>query len=574
MKKTTLLLVLLSIAFILPAQQQLKHEKRRYTAPDGKLYVNKALPVYLFLSVTPNLNDGIKLESESTKPYANPLYFDTEGLNTIRTPSCVDPETKKLAYPVRDVVFEVYADGLAPNTGSTFSGAPRYVSGGTVYYGKGLTVSLSSKDAVSGVENTYYSLDGESYKKYGAVLPMNQEGRHELKYYAADFVGNAENPNSRAYVVDLSAPKTNYATSQPKKGDILSPKATITLTSTDNLAGVRGISYAFDGGNDRRYPSTLSLSWLSDGDHTLYYYSTDNVSNIESRNAYKFYLDKTPPVVSFEIRGDQHKGRYTFVSERTKINLSATDNKAGVETIFYLIDGTGQTNFSSDFLIPARKGQHTVTYWATDQVTNRASNKYLKVYMDNVAPTTAISYGKPQFFDRDTLFVTSNTSVTLTPRDYESGVKTTSYTVNGGGSKTYNAPFTLSGEGVKNIKFTTTDNVNNKETQKESEVCVDNTPPVIYINFSIKPIGKNKGLDVYPNYTRLYVGATDAKVGTGRIQYSINGAPFSDYSSPYTLDVSELDRFKDQKKYTVRLKAIDKLGNESEKTVEFFVGKE
>ncbi len=575
MKKTSLLILLLGIVITLPAQQMLKHEKRRYTAPDGKLYINKELPVYLFLSVTPDIKDGIKLESEATNAYANPFYLDTEGLNTIRTPSAVDPETRQNVVPVRDIIFEVYADGIAPSTSSSFTGAPRYTSGNTIYYGKNLTVSLTSKDAVSGVEQTYYSINKEAYQKYNASLSMNKEGQQFLQYYAADFTGNAENPNVREFVVDLSAPKTTYATTSPKKQDILSPKATISLSSTDNLAGVRNTNYAFDDGTERRYASVLGLAWLTDGDHTLYYYSVDNVDNTESRNAYKFYLDKTPPVVSYEIRGDQYQGTYTYVSNRTKINLSATDNKAGVEDILYRIDGGGEQTFGQDFPIPDRKGTHNVAYWATDQVTNRAANKNLRVYMDNVAPTTAISYGSPQFFDRDTLFVTSNTRVTLTPRDAESGVKTTNYIIDGAGSSTYNAPFTLAKEGMRKISFTTTDNVNNKETEKSSEVYVDNTPPVIYANFSIKPIGKtSNGLDVYPNYTRLYIGATDKKVGTGKIQYSMNGAAFVDYSSPYTLDVSELDRFQEQKEYTVVIKAIDKLGNESEKTITFFVGKE
>lgn len=575
MKKTSLLILLLGIVITLPAQQMLKHEKVRYTAPDGKLYINKDLPVYLFLSVTPDMKDGIQLESEATKAYANPLYLDTDGLNTIRTPSAVDPETRKTVLPERDVVFEVYADGIAPSTASSFTGAPRYTSGGTIYYGKGLTVSLSSKDAVSGVEQTYYSISRESYQKYNAALSMNKEGQQFLQYYAADFTGNAENPNAREFVVDLSAPKTTYATTQPKKQDILSPKATISLSFSDNLAGVRNTNYTFDDGTERRYGSVLSLGWLSDGDHTLYYYSVDNVDNAETRNAYKFYLDKTPPVVSYEIRGDQYQGTYTYVSNRTKINLSATDNKAGVEAILYRIDGGGENTFSQDFAIPDSKGIHNTGYWATDQVTNRAANKNLRVYMDNVAPTTAISYGNPQFFDRDTLFVTSSTRVTLTPRDAESGVKTTAYSIDGAGTNNYNAPFTLANEGNRKISFTTTDNVNNKETEKSSEVYVDNTPPVIYANFSIKSIGKTAdGTDVYPNYTRLYIGATDKKVGTGKIQYSMNGAAFVDYSSPYTLDVSELDRFAEQKKYTVVIKAIDKLGNESEKTVMFYVGKE
>ena len=118
------------------------------------------------------------------------------------------------------------------------------------------------------------------------------------------------------------------------------------------------------------------------------------------------------------------------------------------------------------------------------------------------------------------------------------------------------------------------DNVNNKESEKESNCYVDNTAPEIFIKFSIKAIGSKKGLPVYPNYTRMYVAATDKKVGTETIQYAMDGGSLQLYSSPQTLDASELSRFRKNKKYTVKVVAKDKLGNQSEKTIEFYVGKD
>jgi hypothetical protein len=65
-------------------------EKKKYTSPDGKLYIQKALPIYLMLSTSPDDKAGsIVLKSESTAAYTNPMYFDSEGLNTIRSPWCV-----------------------------------------------------------------------------------------------------------------------------------------------------------------------------------------------------------------------------------------------------------------------------------------------------------------------------------------------------------------------------------------------------------------------------------------------------------------------------------------------------
>jgi hypothetical protein len=80
-----------------------------------------------------------------------------------------------------------------------------------------------------------------------------------------------------------------------------------------------------------------------------------------------------------------------------------------------------------------------------------------------------------------------------------------------------------------------------------------------------------KTVKVYPNYTRLYLGATDVKVGTDKIEYSINGEAFRAYSSPRTLDISELDQFTSEKVYEVTVRAIDKLGNKSEQTFMFAI---
>ncbi|MCF8218634.1 MAG: hypothetical protein K9I29_01325 [Bacteroidales bacterium] len=587
-KKITLLLIplIVLISFNVSfSQSQKDHEKRSYTDSDGKFYINKDLPVYLRLSTSKEKDaDSHLLESESTKEYANPMYFDTEGKNTIRSPHAVDQESKQTVYPKRDIVFEVYADGIAPNTSSKFYGAPTHYSSGTRYYGKGLKVELTSNDGVSGVENIWQSINQESYKKYNSDINMNSEGNFTLLYYANDMVGNAEEPNEKQFVVDRSAPETNYSTSQPKLNDILSPKAKISLSKSDNLSGVKVTRYGFDGEANRTYYNSISLSKLSDGNHTLTFHTTDNVDNKETANTYDFYLDRTPPEISSEIVGDMHKGRNTYISSRTKIKLKAKDNKAGVKEIRYSVDGQSYTTYNNTFKMPDNTGSHSVKYYSEDKVTNRNKAKYVNVpssgplYMDNRKPSTSISYGKPQFFNRDTLFVNKTTDITLSPRDAHSGVKITHYKVDGGSEKTYNSPFTISQEGYHTIEFRTKDNVNNLESFKESNVFVDNTPPDIYTNFSINSIGKKqkdgKSYNVYPRYTRLYIGATDKYSGNNKIYYSINGSEFEEYSSPYTLDVSEVDHFKEEKFYKVDIKVEDKLGNEANTTVHFFVEEE
>ncbi len=575
MKRIFMTVILMASFFFMaeaqqPAQQE--HEKRVYKK-DGNTYVQKSLPLYLNFSTSPG-GENHRLESKATKEYTNPMYLDTEGINYIRSHWAVDPKTGKTIIPQKEILFELYADGLPPVTSIRFSGAPVYRSGGKVYYGKGLSVTLTSRDGVSGVEGTNYALNASSYSKYSSPLNLNTEKEHQLHYYAYDYVGNAEATKNRNFTVDLTPAVTSHSiVGINHSGNILAPSTRFTLSRTDNLSGVRSTYYHFDDKGDKLYTSNITMAGLKDGEHTLYYHSHDNVKNHEDDKTFSFYLDRIPPVPVYKIAGDQHKGNYTYVSPRTKINFTATDNKAGVKVITYNMDGSGNNTFSSDFSVTNTSGLHYIRYTSTDNVENTSARKTLTVFMDNTPPSTGIVYGKPQFFDRDTLFINKETDIKLIKSDAHSGLQKTEYAIDGGAFKSYSV-FNIPAEGHHKITFKSTDNVNNVEQVKESSVFVDNTPPDIFINFSIKPIGQRNGKDVYPNYTRMYIGATDKHCGTEQIFYSINGSELNLYSSPYSLDVSEVSRFKSKKKYEVRVVTKDKLGNTSEKTVEFYVGKD
>ncbi len=556
------------------APAQPAYEKKVWVKENGNIYVQKSLPLYLKFSTTPD-GKNHNLVSKRTARYGNPMYLDTEGINWIRSRWAVDPDSRRTVSPQMEIMYEIYADGRAPYTSIRFTDAPRYVGGGVVYYGKGLNVTLTSRDAVSGVEGTHYALSSGSYAGYSSSFSVSNEQAYDLYYYANDMVGNAENSRHKAFTVDITAPKTIHEiVGIVYNGNIISPKTRFKLTTTDNLSGVRRTYYTYDDRSKTVYPGyKVSAAYLRDGDHTLHYEAIDNVRNEETRASFGFYLDKIPPIVEYAIEGDFHQGKYKFISNRSKISMSATDNKAGVREITYNIDATGNETYGSAYSIPDRKGLHYVKYFGTDNVENRSGRKNLTVYMDNVAPSTGIVYGRPQFFTRDTLFINSTTRISLYPRDFQSGVQKTEYAIDGGSFVNYER-FTIDKEGHHSIKFKATDRVNNEEQVKESLVYVDNTPPVIYHNFSIQPIGSRDNMKLYPNYTRLYLGATDSKTGTARIMYSLNGGKtWKDYSSPYTLDISELNIFRKSKRYSVLVKAKDKLGNESEATIEFFVGK-
>lgn len=570
-------IILLTIAVLFSGSAQAQEpQKATYKhvvfEANGNTYIQRSMPMYVKFSVTPD-GKNYPLKSKQHPEDTEPMYLDDEGVHYLRHKWAVDPETGEMVYPPREVIMEVYADGLPPRTTHRFSGAPRYRSGGRIFFGKNLSFSLSANDATSGVAETKYAIDG-SYNNYSSNITLSGEGEKTLYYYSADNVGNAESTRSSSFTVDLTAPSTTHTINGiVHNGNILAPSSYFTLTSSDNLSGVQTTFFSYDDKGNRVYYNRCNMTGLEDGNHTLYYYAVDNVENEASKSTFSFYVDRIPPVADISIIGDQHKGQHLYVSPRTKVNVSANDNKAGVKMIEYNIDGGARNSFSSDFNIPDKYGQHIVRYDATDNVENRATSKSLTIFMDNRAPQTRIDYGSPQFFDRDTLFINKLTPITLPRSDAGSGIQKTEYAIDEGSMQGY-SQFQISNEGYHTITFRSTDNVNNQEAEKKSSIFVDNTPPDIFVNFSIEPIGERKGSPIYPNYVRMYVGATDKHTGTKQIMYSVNDGPMREYSSPRTLDASERNIFQKNKKYTVKVVAEDKLGNKAEKKIEFYVGPE
>jgi hypothetical protein len=193
LKKIRFICCALLLTTGITAQNQTNHPQKMYRNKDGRLFANKHQPMYLMLSTSPGTEGNVEtLKSETCPKYANPFYFDSEGLNTIRTPSQVDPETKQLVYPVADVVFEVYADGIAPNTKARFANAKKHIRNDSIFYGAGLQIKLSAYDKTSGLDKTFYSINGEPFKLSEGVINISDENHYTLKYYSVDNVGNVE----------------------------------------------------------------------------------------------------------------------------------------------------------------------------------------------------------------------------------------------------------------------------------------------------------------------------------------------------------------------------------------------
>lgn len=558
----------------LNAQEPLKHQKKMYVNENGRFFINKTLPVYLRLSTSPEEEaESHLLKSETSPRYSNPFYFDTEGYNTIRTPSQVDTVTKKVILPKQDIIFEVYTDSESPDTKIDYGTTPKHRNKGYYIYGEKLEVELSATDKTSGVEQILYSINKAPFKKYKAPLNFDKEKHYIIKYYSVDNVGNAEEVKTVNFTIDLTPPSSEYIIDGDINKNILSGRTSLSLKASDDTAGVAKIYYTIDDLKQHIYTKPIRMYYLSEGEHSITYYSVDKVKNKESEKSYTFYIDKTPPNIIEEVMGDKFIANgVEWISGRSKMKLTAIDNKAGVRSIHYTIGGEYQV-YEKPFYLPNESGSQKVKFYAVDKVNNKSlgnnqssSNMTMK-YHDLTGPSLKYQFLGATIKMHDTVFISPETKIKLLATDPEAGVNNITYSLDKAEAVPYESSFTIAKEGLRQIDYIGYDNVNNSNGNNFFFI-VDATGPKIYPHYNIAPSGittiEDQTLNIYPKHLILYLSATDALVGTQKIFYSINGTPEKLYNSV-------ISGFRNGSQYKIQIRAVDYLGNQSKEEIQFKV---
>lgn len=563
------------------SQEVKKEKKKMYVSDDGKIYFQKSMEVYLWVSPSAeNSSNAHILVPE--KDSINHFHLDTEGKNTIRSPWRVDPKTGEYVTPREDVIFDIYADGITPQTKIQFLEAPKYVKNNVIYYGKGLKVNLNINDSGSGVESTFISVNNSNdYIKFENQINIDKEKENIVNYYSVDNVGNSENIKSKKFIVDLTPPISKFELLGTIENNILSPNAQIVLKSEDNLSGVKNIKYKIGDRNFKTYFKPIDLATITDGEIEIFFYATDNVNNTEvekstnsedagsgttgSLSSLKLYVDKIAPEVNATIKGDQYKGKYLFVSERTEVELNATDNKAGIEKITFGVNAKSRTNeYKNPFKLLQSSGVQYVNFAAIDKVKNWAKAQTKTIYMDKTSPHTSVKYSQPKFENRDTLFITKDTKIKFTSFENESGLNALNYSTDNGSNKVYTDAITIEKDGYHKINYYGIDNVNNTEESKFTEFVIDNQAPKIKYSYSIEPLG-NEVVDkityqILPSNTMIFLAATDNASGVKDIQYSINKGEWKS---------KNIIQYFKPGKFVIDIVAYDSLGNKSEEQITF-----
>ncbi len=562
-----LIIILVSLLFPLLAfaqQSPGKQPGQVYVSPEGKLYVKSKTPIYLRLATSADdgaqsyiLRNQASLDPEKAAGF---FEFEGHGPHTIRHMADHRVPQKN----TDNHMFHVYDDGKSPRSKVSVTKAPWVFNGNVNIYGKPVKITLTFSDKDSGVFSGYYALNSETFSQYNSRLTLDQEMDYNLQYYAVDNVSNRSKLRKRYYSLDFTPPATATKIIGGHLAlageDILSPRSRIALKSRDMKAGVKQIRYRFKGKKGVYKGKPLTMSGLKDGSHKLVFAAEDRVKNMEANHTFNFYLDSVPPVAKDRLIGDQYrKGKTLFVSGRTTVELTATDNKAGVRRIRYYINGKKSSIYSEPFNFPRKNGKATYSYKASDNVLNISKSILKRVTVDISAPKVTPRFKGEHYFSRKTHYVRMTTKIDLPTSDNLSGIKGVMYKIDDNPEVFNSGPFSLAAEGPHQVRYQAVDNVNNKTTEKELTLYVDEKAPEIYHHFSVNPTVVNQ--QIYPMKSLLYLAATDKQAGIRNIYYSINGSKEIKFHKPLS--------FKKKQSYDITIKAIDNVGNISYSEVSF-----
>ena len=389
----------------------------------------------------------------------------------------------------------------------------------------GASIVLNASDAVSGVKETHYILDGVPL--VGNVVTAGV-GSHTLIYWSVDNAGNEGthigSPLGIPFVV--TPPVTTIKIAPPgAAASWVNTDVTFSLTATDGAPigpGVKTIQYAEILPNGTPVATvtvspgetrTVSAA-TNEGTTTVLYSATDN-------------NDVTATPVPQLVRIDTHAPETTlsapFASSyagTATISLVASDSLSGVAAIHWTLNGVPGVGAS---VVSTHAGSNTLTFYSVDNAGNTEAVKTPTpatfLVADVTPPVTTIS-----------LVPTSaasswvNTSVVFSLNAADNvGVAHTYYYLTGATSSattTYSVPTTLSAEGTTTVHFWSTDTalVPNVESTKTQDVRIDRTPPLT----------TSDAVSAYVSTATISVTASDALSGVapGSTFLQLDSGPF------------------------------------------------
>ncbi len=229
-----------------------------------------------------------------------------------------------------------------------------------------VTLQLSASDALSGVDTTYYTVDGGATQTGTSVLLID-EGIHHVSYWSVDNAGNVETAHTATVKIDKTAPSISVSQSPDQNAaGWNNSDVTVTFTCDDSGSGVASC--------------TPHQTVTSEGaGQTVTGNATDNAGNTASASTV-VNIDKTPPTITGSTPPANANGWH---NAPVTVTFACNDALSGVATCespkTLSADGAGQSVSGS----------------ATDAAGNTSSTTVNNINIDQTPPTITASVDTP-----------------------------------------------------------------------------------------------------------------------------------------------------------------------------------
>ena len=189
------------------------------------------------------------------------------------------------------------------------------------WYAGPVKVTLKATDGLSGVDQTYYSVDGGSTQTYSGAFDFDSKGIHEITFWSIDKAGNLEDKTAPGHSVTLKIdgiPPTIKGSRLPAANGFgwNNTPVTVTFDCSDAESGVAGCTDPATLSNEGAGQSALGTA-------------VDNAGNTSNTTVDDINIDLTPPSLSgAATTAPNSAGWYR---DDVTVHWSASDALSGVD---------------------------------------------------------------------------------------------------------------------------------------------------------------------------------------------------------------------------------------------------
>ena len=331
-----------------------------------------------------------------------------------------------------------------------------------------VTVGFACSDALSGIK---------SCTGGGSVVVSTEGANQSVPGTAVDNADNTNNAGVTGISIDKTAPALSGApTTSPNGNSWYQGDVTIAWSASDALSGLASAvpSNSTITGEGMGLKASASIS--------------DRAGNTTNADSAAVNIDRTAPTTS--ISGTSNN----WASANVTVLLSPADNLSGIASTSYAVDG-GAAQTGTSFTLSS-DGDHTVTFFSTDNAGNAEAAQTAHVKIDKTAPSIGHSFTPLSYTDG--AWTNKDVTVTFACADSGSGVAGCT------------APVTKTTEGASQpVVGTATDNAGNSATDTAT-VSIDKTPPAISATAS----GTKNAAGWYKDDVTVTFTCADALSGT------------------------------------------------------------